>query len=54
MRDKMLKLIYSVAIGWLMIFSVRIYTIPTPLSIYEQIGLIGIFIDYTLARGNKL
>jgi hypothetical protein len=48
------KLIYSVAITWLLVFSVRLVAINTPLIIYEKIGLVGIFIDYTLFRSRKL
>lgn len=50
----MKKLIYSVAITWLMVFSVRIVSITTPLNIFEQIGLVSIFIDYTLMRSKEL
>lgn len=50
----MKKLIYSIAITWLMLFSVRVFAIATPLNLVEKIGLIGIFMDYTIGRSKEL
>lgn len=50
----MKKIIYSVAITWLMVFSVRLVAISTPLNFYEKFGLVSIFIDYTLSRSKEL
>lgn len=50
----MKKVIYGVAISWIMIFSIRMVAIASPLNIYEQIGLVGIFIDYTLSKSKEL
>lgn len=50
----MKKLIYSITITWLMLFSVRVFAIANPLNLYEKIGLISVFIDYTLSRSKEL
>ena len=50
----MKKIIYSVLITWVMILSCRVVLIPSPLNIFEQVGLIGIMIDYTVMRSGKL
>lgn len=50
----MRKVFYSAVITFTMIFSIRIVTITTPLNFYEQFALVGLFIDYTLARSKEL
>lgn len=50
----MRKLIVQVTIVWLLLLSIRLVTIPTPLNILEQIGLIGVMIDYTMIKSRRL
>ena len=50
----MKKLIYGIATTWLMLFSIRMVAIATPLNVYEQIGLVSIFIDYTLSKSKEI
>lgn len=48
------KILVAVSITFALVFSLRVVVIPTPLNPAEQIGLIGLMIDYTMRRSKEL
>lgn len=52
--QKVKKILASISITWVMLFSLRVVTIPTPVSLPEQFALVMVLIEYSFYKTKQL